>query len=377
MENIHPEQSLSNDDLIDILSKIIGDRDVSPDTLADKCKIIKDWNLLLEHQKLLRNSLRREISLQTTVLDYILSAQYKQHDSRAINISISKKVSYSSIIDQVTGLYNDKHFQLLIDAALKRVKTFGMPLAVIFLDLDNFSMYTTMFGQEAGDIALSETAIILRKYCRKEDLIFRIRKNRFAIILLSIPKESAHTLGERLRANVAEYHFKGEDKIPPKKITISGGIALFPDDGKNSNTLMLAAEEALNTAKQSGKNRVLEYSMKRRQSPRVRLNVEAKYQIDGRKDIKPFTVNAKNISESGLLLNTHQELPLGGVIVLTLKLPTGNSIKLKGLAVRISKRESDKETNIAVKFIDVSPVDSMALKLFVEKELSKPQKDGN
>lgn len=367
MAEINP----SSTDIIDQLSKIVGEREIIPETLLEKCKDIKDWNTILEHQKLLKDSLHRDISVQSALLDYLLSADHRSQEAKQIELPTAQKVLYTSIIDPLTGLYNDRHFQVIVEAELKRARQYSLPLTLIMLDMDNFGMYIALYGHETGDLALNETAIVLKKSSRKEDMIFRLRKNRFAVILLNISKEGAHQLGERLRENIENHHFKGEEKMPAKKLTISGGIAIYPDDGKNSQTLTIASEEALLTAKQSGKNRILEYSVKRRKMPRVDIELEAKYQIEGRKDIKPVTVYTKNISESGALVSAPNDLPLGGSITLSLKLPNGNLIRPIGETVRIIRKEGAKGMEIAIKFRDIPPVELMNLRNFIEQKLTK------
>ncbi len=83
--------------------------------------------------------------------------------------------------------------------------------------------------------------------------------------------------------------------------------------------------------------------------------------------------HTKNISESGALISGPADLPLGGRIILHLKMPAGNIIKTKGAIVRVSKKEGAKETTIAVKFSDIAPVDLMNLRNFIEQELNKPR----
>lgn len=365
------DQDLSSTDIIEQLSKIVGERDIIPETLIEKCKDIKDWNLILEHQKLLKETLHRDISVQSALLDYLLSAEHRIPEAKQIELPTAQKVPYTSIIDPMTGLYNDRHFQVIVEAELKRAKQYSLPLTLIILDLDNFGMYTALFGHEAGDIALNETAIALKNNSRKEDMLFRLGKNRFAVILLNIAREGAHRMGERLRESIEGHHFKGEDKLPSRKLTASGGIAVYPDDGKNSQTLIIAAEEALITAKQSGKNRVLEFSVKRRKTARIDIEIEGKYQIEGRKDLKPIPVYTKNISESGALVSAPNDLPLGGSIILSFKLPNGNIIKAKAETVRVSRKEGLKQMNVAIRFRDIAPVELMNLRNFIEQELTK------
>jgi len=364
--------SISNNlNIIEQISKIIGERETVPENLLEKCKDITDWNIIVEHQKLLKESLKRDITIQAALLDYILTRGTRIEEDKPLEISSVQKTAYTSIIDPITGLYNNKYFNIIVEAELKKAKQYSLPLTIMMLDMDNFGHYMALYGHEMGDVALNEAAIVFKKNCRKEDMIFRLQKNRFSIILLNIPREGSHKFAERLRLNIEEHTFKGADKLPLKKITMSGGIAIYPDDGKNSQTLIIAAEEALNTAKQSGRNRILEYSIKRRKTPRVIVDIEGKYQIEGRKDLKPQLISIKNISESGVLITAPNDIPLGGTSVLTFKLPTGSLIKIKGETVRISRKEDSKQMTIAIKFIDIVPLDLLNLRNFIENELTK------
>lgn len=365
------EPSPSSTKIIDQLSKVVGERDILPDILLGRLKDIKDWNLILEHQKLLSQSLHRDISIRAALLDYLLSTEFMASETHRVELPATQKVTYTSIIDPLTGLYNDRHFQLLTEAELKRAKHYEFPLTMIIIDADNFGVYTALYGHETGEIALKEISLALKNSCRKEDMIFRLRKNKFALLLLNIAREGAHRLAERLRENIEKFHFKGEEKMPAKKLTISGGIAVYPEDGKNSHTLITAAEEALSTAKQSGKNRILEYSVKRRKTPRIELTIDAKYQVEGRKDIKPQTVHIKNISESGMLLTAIKDLPLGGSVILGFKLPNGVLIKVKGETARISRKEGANEISAAIKFSDISQLDLTHLRDYIQETLRK------
>jgi len=365
------ESNISSDRTIDQVSKVVGERDILPDILVDKLKDIKDWKDILNHQKLLKESLRRDISIQTALLDYLLSTESASQEAHLIELSSTEKVVYASIVDPLTGLYNDRHFQTITEAELKRARNYNLPLTLIILDADNFGMYTAIYGHESGDIALKEIARILKNNCRREDMLFRLMKNRFALLLLNIPRKGAHRLSARMRETVEKFHFKGEERMPVKRLTVSGGIAVYPEDGKNSQTLIMAAEEALTIAKESGKNRVLEYSVKRRGTPRIKLEAEARYYVKGRSDIKPQTVYIKNISESGVLLKAGSNLPLGGDVIMRIKLPGGISIEAKGRAVRISKKEGAAELSAAVKFTDIAEKDLKQLRVYMQDKIGK------
>lgn len=369
MEVYVTELISSSSKIIEELSYVVGEREIIPEVMLSKLKSIKDWSTITEHQKLLSRKLRRDISIHDTIIDYLLSTRFKITKSNSLDVPSSKKVFYSSIIDPITGLYNDRHFELIAEAEIKRAKQSQSTLAISVYEIDDFDTYSTFFGKETAEIALKDMALIIKKNCRKEDILFHDKKDRFVLLLLNIPREGSHRVGERIRKNVETFRFSGEEKLSSKKLTVSGGIAIYPDDGKNSQTLINAAEEAMATAKESGSNRILEFSAKRRKAPRINVEIDAKYEIEGRKDIKPQIVILKNFSESGALVVANQGLPLGNNIILSFKLPKRLSVKVKGETVRIATKESFDKMSVAIKFTDIKPQLLTDLRKYIKEAL--------
>jgi len=360
-----------NLELIKKLSQILGKEDLSTKALLNKIEQITDRKLIIEHQQKLSSILHREIPLQTAFLDYLLSGEIDREKEGKKELGATKDKLYSSIIDSVTGLFNQRHFHTILDVELRKAKELGVSLSLLLFNVDNFDVYLNLYWKDSADILLNEIAIILRKNCRKSDMLFRIHEERFAIILLNMGREDAHRLAKRLSYNVLKARFKGEDKLPGGKITLSGGIAVFPEDGKNAHTLLLSAEEALITAIKSGRGRVLEHSTKRRRYPRVEANIKAKYYVEGRKDIKVQKVTIKNISEVGALVEAETDVPLGNNITLLFTLPNREEIKVKGEAIRLKKEEQKKEVSVAIKFTSVDQNSFSRLKQFIQEKLSE------
>ena len=149
--------------------------------------------------------------------------------------------------DALTDLWNHGYFQYVFDEKLKNTKERVSNLSIIFLDIDNFKNYNDTWGHQKGDEILSRISRIITDSSRKIDFVCRYGGEEFAIILPDASKRDAMIIAERIRANIEQLS---------QKITVSLGVASFPDDGANKADLIQAADQALYEAKREGKNRV-------------------------------------------------------------------------------------------------------------------------
>ncbi len=164
-----------------------------------------------------------------------------------------------SQIDSLTGLYNHGHFQYLLNEEIKRSRRFNHPTSIILLDIDHFKIYNDTLGHPAGDDLLRVLSKLLGQDLRETDTATRYGGEEFVITLPQTSKEEAFNLAQRLRKKVESFAFKNEEVLPEKKMTISLGIATFPDDAQNKDGLIDIADKALYRAKQTGRNKVLKW----------------------------------------------------------------------------------------------------------------------
>ena len=115
-------------------------------------------------------------------------------------------------------------------------------------------------GHIAGDKLLREIAEILKKSCREVDIVARYGGEEFAIILPETFKEKAYSSAERIRKSTAAHQFYYKEGTPAKRITISIGVASFPQDASTAQDLVFYADKALYAAKETGRNRVCLFS---------------------------------------------------------------------------------------------------------------------
>jgi diguanylate cyclase len=124
------------------------------------------------------------------------------------------------------------------------------------LDVDNFKMFNDTFGHPSGDEVLRQLARVLADTRRANDVVARYGGEEFAVILVDTPKFTAAKVAERVRERVNAHDFS--DAAPKAgKLSVSIGVATFPDDGADAEALVRAADTALYAAKRAGRNRVV------------------------------------------------------------------------------------------------------------------------
>jgi diguanylate cyclase (GGDEF)-like protein len=190
----------------------------------------------------------------------ILSMFANQAGLAIENSHIYEKTVSISNSDSLTNLINHGHFQYLLSKNIKHMAKLKKPLSLVMIDIDNFKYFNDTLGHPIGDKVLINIAKLLKKTCRSADIVARYGGEEFAVILLDTNKTSAWGLAERFRQVVEKFNFSGEDILPNKNLTISLGLASFPEDASEKERLISKADIALYEAKKAGKNRTCMYS---------------------------------------------------------------------------------------------------------------------
>lgn len=166
-----------------------------------------------------------------------------------------------SVHDRLTGLYNYSYFIDKLDEEKKRADRYGHPFSLIMFDIDFFKMLNDTFGHEAGNIVLKKIGEIIHKNVRHIDVVSRYGGEEFAILLPHVVDNDAHMVAERIRKAIEGTGFTLKEDDPTiHKVTISGGIATYPQDARNETELIVNTDRALYKAKESGRNRVCVFS---------------------------------------------------------------------------------------------------------------------
>lgn len=160
-----------------------------------------------------------------------------------------------SITDELTGIANRRHFEWRLSEEIERARRYQYPLSALMLDLDHFKQVNDTHGHQVGDLVLQQIAQRLKKVLRRTDFLARYGGEEFIVIAPQTPADRALILAERLRQIIAESPISVSPHLQIC-ITISIGVAVFPEHAQNGNELVRAADEALYKAKQTGRNRV-------------------------------------------------------------------------------------------------------------------------
>jgi diguanylate cyclase (GGDEF)-like protein len=167
------------------------------------------------------------------------------------NSQLYAKAEQRSRIDELTELFNRRHFEERLKEELARHSRYGGVFSLVLLDLDNFKTYNDIYGHPSGDKLLNQIARIVKKSIRSGDQAFRYGGDEIVVILPQTTTEDAYTVAERMREQIA-----AEMEAKEVAVTCSIGLASYPSDGVISGELVTVADTALYYAKRTGGNRV-------------------------------------------------------------------------------------------------------------------------
>jgi diguanylate cyclase (GGDEF)-like protein len=172
------------------------------------------------------------------------------------NVDLHEMVRIQAVTDELTGLFNLRHFHDTLDGEIERSRRFGSEVGLMLLDIDDFKQVNDTYGHQQGDLVLIEVGRVLRTLSRDIDEPARYGGEEMAVILPQTDVAGAELLAERMRAAVAAIDIERLDGGGRLKVTASFGVASLPSNAGDKDSLIAEADAALYRAKRAGKNRV-------------------------------------------------------------------------------------------------------------------------
>ncbi len=172
------------------------------------------------------------------------------------NIRLREALRTQSIRDALTGLYNRRYLEETLDREVRRAARGAQSLGLLMIDLDHFKKFNDTYGHDAGDAILRATGQSLAKGIRAEDYVCRFGGEEFVVILPTGSLEVSQARAERLREKMREMNITHQGRSLGM-VTISVGVAAFPQHGRSPKDLMAAADAALYEAKRRGRDQVV------------------------------------------------------------------------------------------------------------------------
>jgi len=191
------------------------------------------------------------------------------------NIRRHQDICQQAVTDGLTGLYNKRHITQILFDEVRRCERYGHLLSVLMMDLDGFKNYNDTYGHPQGDLLLRQLAQVILGSVRTCDHVGRYGGEEFIVVMPETPADSARMTADRIRQMIEVTPFPGKPSLPATlpdssladaypdtdeswvHKTISIGVATFPYDGADASLLVAMADNALYTAKRSGRNRVV------------------------------------------------------------------------------------------------------------------------
>jgi diguanylate cyclase (GGDEF)-like protein len=207
------------------------------------------WNDILNHKETLAQSLNRSVGIVVAALDYLSNISGDFNDVVVIPAETLGQVSEVALKDSLTKLFDKGTFQTKLENEFKRLERYGTELSLILIDIDHFKRVNDTHGHTVGDLVLSRVGEMLRRKLRDVEIVARVGGEEFAALLPQSGLEQAYAAAERVREAIKK-QFEHDYKI-----TVSAGVASCSRATCTPRDLVMAADRALYTSKQRGRNR--------------------------------------------------------------------------------------------------------------------------
>ena len=307
----------------------------------------RNWEEILKHRRALGQSLGRTVGLRVAVLDYFVNVNRQLTSPRIIDLSLADRQDPSSTIDASTGLWNARQFLAALQKEIRRAKRYRLDLTMLYLDIDDFREINERHGDLVGNILLREVAILIKNKIRDIDMAARLAGEEFGVILPETERMGAFLVAERIRKEMERHFLRRDVDGRPIAMTVTIGMAKYPEDAAIADRLVRRAEEAMHQAKARGGNTVGVYYRERRNYIRFdvsRQQVTIKIQPAGESaggsgapDHAPL-----NISRSGLLFESEKPYAIGDEVTIVCQDGRDQArVTLRARIVRIEEIEGE------------------------------------
>lgn len=325
----------------------------------------KHWNNIFQNYKELQMSLDRDIGLRVAIFDYFINLNRILTNPMLIETHLFMQTERNAMIDSLTGLFNRRYFDIALKKEIRRSSRYNKEFSLIILDIDDFKMINDTRGHLYGDSILQSLGMLLTESTREDDITCRYGGEEFTIILPETNKNDALTYIERFSVTL-----KTNRKFKENGISISGGIASYPYNGKSAKKLINNADKALYKAKYSGKDRfIINDSDENRKHPRFDKSWKVKYQLikkvfDRSDNMEIVTTN---ISLGGVSFESESKSSIGTKLLLSMDLPNIDELIVLASIVWI-KQIDEKKYSYGIQFFDINVKHLNKMRFLLQQE---------
>ena len=304
----------------------------------DESEAREHWEGILANRHALSLALGRDAGLRVAVLDYFMNVNRRLVNPTLIDVALEDSSASAGGDDALTGLVGERAFRSALQAELRRARRYGHPVAIALFDLDGFGAMNARVGPLVADRLLREAAMLLGNKIRDIDLAGRPGEDELAVLLPQTERNGAFLVAERYRREFESHFRRREVGGSAAGLTVSGGVAAYPGDAGDAETLLARAAQALYQAKAAGKNVVLVHSPDRRNFLRFDLQARGcEIEVTAPRELGDGRL--RNLSRSGLLFTSPEPLEVGESVEIRLESggagETRRVLSLRGQVVRL------------------------------------------
>ena len=284
---------------------------------------VQHWDAFKRYHGKFEQDLGYSIDTRITTLSYFINENRQLQNPKIIEMKVFQSTQDKVILDDLTSLYNYRHFRERIKAGMQAATSREEMLSLVIIDIDDFKHINDDYGHLAGDGILRQIALLVKTEFGDLGDAFRYGGEEFAVIVPGAGKQEVYELSNSLCARIAAHPFVNEASADRHELSVTAslGLAVYPHDCDTSDALIGNADKALYTAKGTGKNIVCLYSENQRRAKRPSVSVEGEMTSFRTTSVRMRTLN---VSKGGIRFICEQALAEDSVVELKLDLAKGS-----------------------------------------------------
>jgi len=300
----------------------------------------RHWQAVLAHRDVVSRGLGREAGVRVALLDYFMNINRRLVQPTLIDLALVEAAQTDGASDGLTGLPTDRKFRAAVQTELRRARRYRQQATVVVVDVDLFAAINERFGALVGDRLLRELAILLKNNVRDIDHVARLGEDEMACLLPETGRNAALVVAERFREEVEQFFAARESGGKKVELTVSAGLACYPDDAATPHALLERAAQALYQAKAAGRNAVELYRSERRRFLRFDLDPR-RFEIEVLGPDEAGSARLRNYSRGGVLFTSPEPIEVGEAVEIRLlesqSDPETKRARLTGRVVRLEE----------------------------------------